>query len=239
MSVYLVNKKLGQTPLEVIEQVRKSKKIKNNISMTYAGRLDPAAEGKLIILTDKDVMEKKIYTSLGKTYVIEVLIGLKTDTGDLLGIPDERESRKITKTKLKEVLKKLSGKRLQKYHPYSSKNIDGVPLWKMSRENKEMVLPEHVIEIHNIKIIEDRNISLKKIFSRVEKICNKVKGDFRQKNIINSWKKVSNKEYQSFTLEVNSSSGVYMRVLAEEIGEKLGENCTCFSIKRTKIESFT
>ena len=81
--------------------------------------------------------------------------GFKTDTGDLLGIPDEREPHKITKTKLREVLKKLSGKRLQKYHPYSSKNIDGVPLWKMSRENKEMIPPEHVIEIHNIKILED------------------------------------------------------------------------------------
>lgn len=239
MSVYLVTKKLGQTPLEKIEEVRESKKIPESVSMTYAGRLDPAAEGKLIILTDKDVLEKEKYTSLSKIYVIDVLFGLKTDTGDLLGIPTEKEALKITKNKLMKVLKKLSGKRLQKYHPYSSKNIGGVPLWKMARENIKIKAPEHIIEIKNIKILKENKINYKNILSRVEKICAKVRGDFRQEKIIESWKKIPNKNFQSFQLEIKSSAGAYMRVLAEEIGEELGENCTCFSIKRTKIESFT
>lgn len=239
MTVYLVNKKLGQTPLEKIEEIRKSKMIPKNVSMTYAGRLDPGATGKLIILTDKDVLDKEKYTSLSKTYVIKILIGLKTDTGDLLGIPNENVARKITKTELTETLKKLSGKRSQKYHPYSSKNINGVPLWKMARENKEIKLPEHIVEIKKIQILKKENISYKKIFSKVLEICSKVKGNFRQEIIIDSWKKIPSKSYQSFELAVNSSAGAYMRVLAEEIGEEIGEKCTCFSIKRTEIESFT
>lgn len=239
MTVYLVNKKLGQTPLEKIEEIRKSKKIPKNVSMTYAGRLDPGATGKLIILTDKDVMEKEKYTSLSKTYVIKILIGLKTDTGDLLGIPTEKVARIIKKTELMEILKKLSGKRSQKYHPYSSKNINGVPLWKMTRENKEVKLPEHIVEIKNIEILKVENISYKKILSKVLEICTKVNGNFRQEKIIESWKKIPNKSYQSFELAVNCGSGAYMRVLAEEIGEEIGENCTCFSIKRTELESFT
>ena len=238
MSIYLITKKLGQTPLEKIEEIRKSKKIPKSVSMTYAGRLDPAAEGKLIILTDKDVLEKEKYTSLSKIYVINVLFGLKTDTGDLLGIPTEKEANKITKTQLMKVFKKLSGKRLQKYHPYSSKNIAGVPLWQMARDSKKVDIPEHIVEIKNIKILKENTISYKNILSRVEKICREVKGDFRQEKIIESWKKISNKKFQSFQLEIKSSAGAYMRVLAEEIGEELGENCTCFSIKRTKIESF-
>lgn len=239
MSVYLVNKKLGQTPLEKIEDLRKSKKIPANISMTYAGRLDPGATGKLIILTDKDVLEKEKYTSLGKKYVIKIILGLKTDTGDILGIPAEKEAQKIKTSTLIKVLKKLSGKRSQKYHPYSSKNIGGVPLWKITRQNKKVKLPEHIIEIKSIKILKEENISYKKIFSKVLEICTKVRGNFRQEEIINSWKKISGKKFQSFELEIESGAGAYMRVLAEEIGEELGENCTCLSIKRTEIESFT
>lgn len=109
----------------------------------------------------------------------------------------------------------------------------------MTRENKKIKVPEHLIEIKNIKILKEKNINYKNILSRVEKICAEVKGDFRQEKIIESWKKITNKKFQSFQLEVKSSAGAYMRVLAEEIGEELGENCTCFSIKRTKIESFT
>lgn len=239
MSIYLKKKVLGDTPLGVIEKLRKSKKIPNDTKMTYAGRLDPAAEGLIVILSDKDVFEKEKYNSLGKTYRIEILLGLKTDTGDLLGIPEEKGAKKITQLTLKKVLKKLSGKRVQKFHPYSSKNINGVPLWQITRLNKKVEIPEHTIEIKNIKIIKECIISLKKIISRVEEICSKVSGDFRQKKIIKSWKKIKGVNFQSFELEVKSSSGTYMRVLAEEIGEELGENCTCFSIKRTEIESFT
>jgi len=239
MSVYLVNKTLGQTPLERIEQLRETKKIPKNTPMTYAGRLDPAAEGKLIILTEKDVLNKEKYTSLPKTYVIEILIGLQTDTGDLLGIPSEQKSEIITKNNLLKIIKKLSGIRTQKYHPYSSKNIKGVPLWKITREKMNVELPEHTIEIKNIKILSEKLIAYKKIFLRVNTICKKVKGNFRQKEILNSWKKITGKEFQSFELEINSSAGAYMRVLAEEIGEQLGEKCTCFSIKRTKIKYFT
>mgnify|MGYP000594252875 CR=1 FL=1 len=71
--------------------------------------------------------------------------------------------RKITKTKLIEVLKKLSGKRIQKFHPYSSKNIDGVPLWKMSRENKKVKLPEHIVDIKKIKILKEEKVKLNKM----------------------------------------------------------------------------
>lgn len=239
MTIYLTDKKLGVTPLEALEKIRKHNKIPKEISMTYAGRLDPAATGLLLILSDKDVKEKEKYTSLPKTYEVEIIFGIKTDTGDLLGIPEAKESKEIDKKILQKTLKKLIGKRTQNYHPFSSKNIDGSPLWKRARENKINKLPTHEIEIKEIKILDAKNITFKKVTDRAKKICRLVKGDFRQNKILKSWKSIKQKgKLKIFKLKVSSSSGTYMRVLAEEIGELLGENCVCFSIKRTKIGKF-
>lgn len=236
MAIFLVNKKIGETPLMVIQKIRKIKKISKDVSMTYAGRLDPAAEGALLVLSEKDVYKKEKFSALGKTYKIKIIFGVKTDTGDLLGLAKEKKSKTILEEKLFKATKRLIGKRYQRYQSFSSKEIHGVPLWKISR-NKKVTTPKHFIEIKSIKILEEEKIQYSRILSRLQKIFKKISGDFRQKEILKSWQKIKSSEFQSFTLQIICGSGVYMRVLAEEIGEKLNSYCVCFSIERTKINN--
>jgi len=67
----------------------------------------------------------------------------------------------------------------------------------------------------------------------------RVKGDFRQKEILDSWDKLLDKtKEKDFNLvEINmfSSSGTYVRSLANDIGEKLGCGALAYSIKREDI----
>ena len=70
--VILLNKKEGETPLEALEVFRKrktkQKKEYKDVKMTYAGRLDPMAEGLLIILTGEECKNKEKYLVLDKEY---------------------------------------------------------------------------------------------------------------------------------------------------------------------------
>ncbi len=84
-NVIITYKNQGETPLESLEKVRKEHSISADIPMTYAGRLDPMAEGVMILLVGEECKNKDQYLGLDKTYKFEILVGFETDTYDLLG----------------------------------------------------------------------------------------------------------------------------------------------------------
>ena len=86
MAVHTLYKNLGETPLECMERFRQSRPELSRVAMTYAGRLDPLAEGLLLVLSGDEVHDKEKYLALPKTYECGVLWGVETDTGDVLGV---------------------------------------------------------------------------------------------------------------------------------------------------------
>ena len=66
--VILLNKKEGETPLECINRAKEEGIIPKDEKATYAGRLDPMAEGLLIVLTGESVHKKEEYLKLSKEY---------------------------------------------------------------------------------------------------------------------------------------------------------------------------
>ena len=84
--VIVLYKKEGETPLECINRAKEEGVIPKEEKATYAGRLDPMAEGLLIILTGESVHKKEEYLKLSKEYEVEVLLGVSSDTGDILGV---------------------------------------------------------------------------------------------------------------------------------------------------------
>ena len=73
-------KEVGETPLERLERFKKDNSEYANEKMTYAGRLDPMAEGVLIVLVGEECLNKEKYLGLDKEYEFEVLFGFRTDT---------------------------------------------------------------------------------------------------------------------------------------------------------------
>ena len=213
--------------------------------MTYAGRLDPMASGLLIILAGEETKNKEKYLSLDKEYEFEILFGFATDTYDILGKVTKKYELSITNYELekqiKNNIKSFLGESLQKYPIYSSKTINGKPLFAYARAGEEVEMPEKKIFIKKLKlekIIEKNN---KKLFKNIEKRIKKVKGDFRQNEILKIWKEeLSFQERQFYiaNLKVRCSSGTYVRVIANTLGEKIGIGGLAFSIKRTKIGKY-
>lgn len=81
-------KKVGETPLECLGRWVKQNPKYENMKMTYAGRLDPMAEGELLVLVGEECYEKEKYLGLDKEYEFDILFGFGTDTYDILGLTD-------------------------------------------------------------------------------------------------------------------------------------------------------
>ncbi len=230
--MYLTYKNIGETPLECLERTRLEYGKPEAIPMTYAGRLDPMAEGLLIILAGDDCKEKQKYLNMDKEYEVEVLFGVSTDTGDVLGKIEKIEKKifdPIDFTKYK-------GKFIQEYPRYSSKII----AMKEILEKEEM--PTKEVEIYDIEQIGSRALSGQTIANTILSNIKKVKGDFRQDEIMPLWEEFSKKypivKFIIIKLKVSCSSGTYMRTLAERIGKDMDIPALAFSIKRTRINGY-
>lgn len=241
--IILLNKKEGETPLEALEVFRSRNKEYKNEKITYAGRLDPMASGLLVLLVGDKVHEKEKYLHLSKEYEFEVLFGVATDTYDILGkIADIRHGVYLEISTLNEILKDFKGPIKQKYPAYSSKTVKGRPLFAYARAGEGVEVPEREILVKEFKFLEMRKIPNEKLLENVEKRIKKVKGDFRQEEILETWRKnLMGKKNQLFvgSFKIKCGSGTYVRGIANSLGEKIGVPALAYSIKRTKVGRFS
>lgn len=228
--MYISYKNIGETPLECLERIRAEYGKPENIPMTYAGRLDPMAEGLLIILVGEDCKDKERYLKMDKEYEVEILFGVSTDTYDTLGLIQKKEQKSFDPIDLE----RYKGKFTQEYPLYSSKIL------AMKEVPDEM--PTKEVEIYAIEQIGSRALSGKRISETVLENISKVKGEFRQKEIGEEWKKFgeeyTNQRFIVLKIRVSCSSGTYMRSLADRMGKDAGVPALAFSIKRTRVNGY-
>lgn len=250
--VYSFYKKIGETPLEAINRFRlENKKYKPEldfIPVTYAGRLDPMAEGILILLVGEKTKEKEKYLGLGKTYKFEILWGVETDSLDVLGLVVESGKFKVESEipnvkKVQEYLDKSVGKFEQMYPAFSSRPVNGKPLFEWAREGKikDVDIPKHVVEVYCAKHIERKNIPAKDLKEIIFNKIDSVKGDFRQVEIKKEWQKQFDSDTGEFVvdrLEVQVSSGFYVRQFVADLARNFSLTGTTFSIKRLEVKTF-
>lgn len=235
--VIRIQKKLGETPLEALNRLRLEFPEYEGLKMTYAGRLDPMAEGELLVLLGEECKNKDAYNNLDKEYEFEMLFGFKTDTYDLLGIstPHTDFDYSTVESGLSENLNSFLGKRIQKYPPYSSKTVGGVSLFQKTKDGEDFELPEREVEVYEISLLGFRKISGRKLLEEIKNKVSLVNGDFRQEEILKKWEEnLKDREEEDFLIGkalMKCSSGTYVRSLVND----LRFPATTFGIKRTRI----
>ena len=240
-----IHKNLGETPLETIERFKRENPEYAHLKMTYAGRLDPMAEGQLILLVGDECKNKEKYLKLDKEYDFEVLWGFSTDTHDILGLIDS--SSDFSKNYLpnsnliKESLKSFTGKIEQEYPLYSSKIIAN----NLEKLNKKIIQdsfkPRQLIEIYSLEFLGnyflDKDELKENIFKRISLLSSN--NNFRQKVILDKWLEVLNQiSHDKFYIskhKTKCSSGAYVRKLSYDLGVKLGFPTLAFGIKRITL----
>ena len=264
--VYRVYKEWGETPLVCLERLRASEGIDSSVPMTYAGRLDPAAEGELVILVGEECKNKDAYSGLSKTYVAEILFGVSTDTYDLLGLPKMSEARSESsfeeglaqalgaeqpgrehaervafskEDSLRAYLNSRIGKQMQMYPAYSSKTVDGIQLHTHARAGNDVDLPTHEVELFSYADLTVGSRTPSEVLDRVQKLTSIVQGDFRQAEILEAWTQCAQDlpdELLTIKIELTVSSGFYIRQFAHDIGQAFGIEACLYSLVRTHIE---
>lgn len=241
MAIICIDKKEGELLHELIERVRFEYGISVEIPVTYAGRLDPLASGLVVLLSGEDVYAKDEYMKLPKKYYVEILLGVGTDTGDPLGIVLQTEDIDVSKETIEKILPEFIGTYDVRYPLYSSRKVDGVPLFAHAREGKAVVTPKHIVTIDSIDIKKIKHIVSTDLLDKALERIDMVSGDFRQEIIKQSWRiahEKQKKEYMLIVIEVSAESGAYMRVLAEDIGEKLGVPSLAWRIVRLSVGEY-
>jgi tRNA pseudouridine(55) synthase len=247
-SVVRVHKKRGETPLQALEAWRAANPSLAHLPATYAGRLDPMAEGLLVLLVGEACKEKEWYVGMDKEYVVEVVLGVGTDTGDTLGMPVlGTEVRDVTNSA--KVVRGLVGSATLPYPPFSSKTVRGKPLFQYALEGTldTITIPKHSETIHRMTLVGVRMVSTEELLARIATDLavvprsaaesKRLGHDFRQDAIRHAWEGLHGVErvWPVLRLRVVCGSGTYMRTLAERLGSGFDTRGCALSINRTRI----
>ncbi len=244
-NLHLLYKKIGETPHEAILRYKNEHPLYKDDSMTYAGRLDPMAEGLLLVLSGDAVFEKDKYLDLPKTYEFQILWGFETDTLDVLGLlSDHQTSGAPSQDSISNTLKSMFGKFEQIYPVYSSRPVNGKPLFQWAREGRisDVDIPKHEVELYEAEYIERKIISKVDLLDNIKNKVGLVNGDFRQQEIIKKWEEVLEKSpstgFVIDKIKVVVSSGFYIRQFVSDLALKFDTKAIAFHIKRTKVGDF-
>ena len=237
--LYNLYKPRGETPLECLSNFLRREKIKEKAA--YLGRLDPMAEGVLLIATGDDIKKRDEMLTLDKEYNFTILFGFSTDSYDALGKILRVESIKdFDENYLRKAVAIYQGERDQKYPLFSSKSIGGRSLYEWARMEKLDLIevPSQKITIHKLSFGGLQKFQAKELLGRLLADISKVKGDFRQHDTLVLWKEIlQNHASDLFIGKFNAhvSAGCYIRSIVNELGNTMGTGACALSIVRTRV----
>lgn len=171
--VFLVDKESGVTSRDVVNEI--IKKTESN-RVGHTGTLDPLATGVLAICVGKATKLVDYLTSVTKTYVAEVTLGIETDTLDLEGNILKEEIVNFTDDEINKAILSMRGIYEQEVPLYSAIRVNGKKLYEYARANIPVELPKRKVEILDIKLVSDIVREKNKIVFSIE--CTVSKGTY-------------------------------------------------------------
>jgi tRNA U55 pseudouridine synthase TruB len=248
----VIDKKVGETPLMALGAWKKENPEYAEVPASYAGRLDPMASGKLLVLLGEECKRQGAYTKLDKEYEIEVLLDVGSDTGDILGLVEcALKETKVDESVLKSALADERGSYSRAYPAFSSKTVNGKPLFTYALADtlSSIEIPRHDEHLYSVKLLGITKISSEELRTRISESLalvprtnkpSKVLGrNFRIDDVCASWDSPfvadDERNFSVIRLCVTCAAGSYMRTLAPRIGASLGTKALALSITRTKI----
>ena len=209
--ILIIDKPEGITSHDVVARCRRILKTKR---IGHTGTLDPFATGVVVILVGKATRLAQFLDKDAKEYEAVVRLGFETDTGDRTGEPKSIQNSKfkIQNEEIEAVLPNFRGEIMQTPPMYSAKKVEGKKLYELARKGIEIERKAVRITNYELRIM---NYELKK-----------------KKNDFGLWT-------SDFGLRVLCSAGTYIRVLAEDIGKKLGVGAHLAELRRIAAGKFT
>lgn len=139
-----VLKPVGMTSFDVVALVRRWIGTRR---VGHTGTLDPDAAGVLTVCVGKATRAVEALTEKDKEYRAELCLGIETDTQDATGKVIHTIVPEVTDDRIFEVVRGMSGDRMQMPPMFSAIKIDGKKLYELAREGKVIDRPSRPIRI--------------------------------------------------------------------------------------------
>ena len=208
--ILIIDKPAGITSHDVVSRVRR---ILHTKRVGHTGTLDPFATGVMVILVGQATRLAQFLDKDKKEYEASIKFGFATDTGDVTGSPNTEDPRpKAVKiSDLISVLPHFRGEFEQTPPMYSAKKIDGKKLYELARKGETVERKPVVVTISELEMLPPRPATYEE----------------------------RSDERMTHGVRVVCSAGTYIRVLAEDIGRKLGVGAHLTALRRTAAGKFT
>lgn len=253
----IIDKPVGWTSHDVVARVRR---VVGERRVGHTGTLDPFATGVLVVLVGRATRLAQFLAGAEKEYEARVRFGYATETGDLTGA--RRESAQIedadadapgdetrsemrdetrggmrdeTRSEMREAtraatkarrpcaewsreeieaaLASLRAEREQVPPMYSAKKVQGKKLYELARRGETIERAAVPVLIHELEVLQEA-----------------AGGGVRQRE--------NEDATCDLDLRVVCSAGTYIRVLAEDLGARLGAGAHLAALRRTRAGTF-
>lgn len=210
-----IYKPLGMTCFELVEKYKKDFGLEKT-KIAFSGRLDPMAHGQMLLLLNEQCSNMDYFNKKSKIYKFKILVGVQTDTFDILGLitnfsnldnldTNIEEFNTYISEKIQDTFQYFLNQEYQTVPPHSSFVVDTIdpitkkrqPLWWWALHNRldEIVLPTVNKKLFDIKITDQENVDMDTLIPEIINRINLVneKYNFRQQEIISCWQDFLNK----------------------------------------------
>ncbi|MGK0184341.1 MAG: tRNA pseudouridine55 synthase [Verrucomicrobiales bacterium] len=148
--VLLVDKGQAMTSHDVVAMARRCLNLKK---IGHCGTLDPMATGLLILVLGRATKISELLMSENKEYVGALTLGATTSTQDKEGeVLETREVPDLSNEEIEAVFAQFKGEFYQTPPMVSAIKKDGVPLYKLARQGKEVKRDPRLTNIYDYKI---------------------------------------------------------------------------------------
>ena len=159
----VLNKPKGPTSAGCLEKIKRGLGQKK---IGHAGTLDPMADGVLLVLLGQCTKLAGYLTEGGKTYSGCLRLGLSTETYDMEGKEHtEAPWEHLTQDEVRAAVMEWPSMKEQVIPPYSAAKHKGKPLYKLSREGKEVPVKTKPLTVTRAEILD---MDLPRVRFRVE-----------------------------------------------------------------------
>jgi len=147
----LIDKPEGITSFQVIAKLRKITAIRK---IGHTGTLDPFATGLLPICIGKATRLASYLSSSKKTYIAQIKLGSKTDTGDNTGIvTDQKTVMEFNDVQLQNAIDAMLALEEQTPPAFSAIKVNGKRAYELARKGENVKLQPRPVKIHSFEIM--------------------------------------------------------------------------------------
>jgi tRNA pseudouridine55 synthase len=175
----------------------------------HAGTLDPMATGVLVLGVNRATKLLTFLVGCDKTYTATMRLGQSTLTDDAEGeVTASYDVASLTDQAVEAAVAALTGPILQVPSAVSAIKVNGKRSYARVRAGEDVVLPARPVTVHRFRVLGARDVDA---------------GGHRVRDL---------------DVEVDVSSGTYVRALARDLGAALGTGGHLTALRRTRVGRF-